>query len=447
MFRKIVLLAALLSTFYRSVATARTWHINADGTGEAPTIQAGIDSATAGDIVLVAPGTYSSTVQVQVDGQPTAVNAYVTKDISLRSENGPSVTKIDGTASSICILLVSVGSGAEVSGFEITIAPEMIGCLLFTQRSGQRNNQKVPFDRIAIRCDGSSCTIRDNVIHDADVGVRLNTSPATITDNAFENVGIGVEGTESDALVTQNSATTSFGEAFDFMNSSPTIQNNIMRGSSTAYSCVGIACVSSGPASSFTPTISGNTIEYVASQGIWCNGVSATIIGNKIKWTGIAAAVINYSYVSFTGNIVIQTTSGLILQYSEGAIEENTFVDVGIDLIGNATISRNILFGTAAIIGFSGSTPNVTCNDVFAPGTTITRGTSATDSNGNFSLDPEFCGIGGSDNYYLQSDSPCAPGNHPQGVDCGRIGAFDAKCGTVRVRPVTWGQIKALYRR
>ena len=47
--------------------------------------------------------------------------------------------------------------------------------------------------------------------------------------------------------------------------------------------------------------------------------------------------------------------------------------------------------------------------------------------NGNISVDPLFCDLY-SDNYYLRSDSPCLPGSHPYGNDCGLIGALSLGC-------------------
>ncbi|MCH7549144.1 MAG: hypothetical protein IH969_06370 [Candidatus Krumholzibacteriota bacterium] len=63
----------------------------------------------------------------------------------------------------------------------------------------------------------------------------------------------------------------------------------------------------------------------------------------------------------------------------------------------------------------------------------------------NFSLDPEFCGVPGSGNYFLQSSSPCAPGNDPFGGGCGLIGPLPVGCGAVPTEKTTWGAIKARY--
>ena len=60
----------------------------------------------------------------------------------------------------------------------------------------------------------------------------------------------------------------------------------------------------------------------------------------------------------------------------------------------------------------------------------------------NFSQDPEFCGALGW-NFFLQSDSPCAPANPP--FETYLIGALPVGCGTVDVEAKTWGEIKAIY--
>ena len=62
----------------------------------------------------------------------------------------------------------------------------------------------------------------------------------------------------------------------------------------------------------------------------------------------------------------------------------------------------------------------------------------------NFSQDPQFCGPSAG-NYYLQSDSPCAPGLSPF-PDVGLIGALPVGCATVKAESKTWGAIKDLYR-
>jgi hypothetical protein len=54
--------------------------------------------------------------------------------------------------------------------------------------------------------------------------------------------------------------------------------------------------------------------------------------------------------------------------------------------------------------------------------------------NGNFSVDPLFCLLRNPEEpWSLKDSSPCLPGQHPAGGDCGRIGAFDAGCSLVAV--------------
>jgi len=52
-----VFLLFCLTLLVTGSAFGRTWYVKSDGIGDAPTIQAGIDSAAAGDTVLVAAGT------------------------------------------------------------------------------------------------------------------------------------------------------------------------------------------------------------------------------------------------------------------------------------------------------------------------------------------------------------------------------------------------------
>ena len=66
---------------------------------------------------------------------------------------------------------------------------------------------------------------------------------------------------------------------------------------------------------------------------------------------------------------------------------------------------------------------------------------------GNFSACPSFCNAAGGD-FYLCDESPCLPGNHPDGYDCGLIGAWGegCSCGPTETAPTTWGSIKTMYR-
>ena len=91
-----------------TVAGAATLHVPS----EYPTIQAGVDSASVGDTVLVAPNTYSGTGNTDVQ--------FWGKDIALVSSSGPALTVIDCWSQARGFkLLDGVSRDALIEGFTV----------------------------------------------------------------------------------------------------------------------------------------------------------------------------------------------------------------------------------------------------------------------------------------------------------------------------------------
>jgi hypothetical protein len=131
-------------------------------------------------------------------------------------------------------------------------------------------------------------------------------------------------------------------------------------------------------------------------------------------------------------------------------IEGNTIVEnTGSDGAGiaavasNPTISETIIaynISGAGVSCPSSGVPTISCSVLFGNdgGDTIC----GTDGGGNLFVDPEFCGVSGSGDFRLQSDSPCALGNNGCGVQLGVLGVA---CSTTDTEATTWGQLKARY--
>ncbi len=422
--------------------SARTWYIRADGSGDAPTIQAGVDSSVAGDTVRVEVGLYTNIVDVVTQAGPRKAGVHLYKNVCLIGDG--IATVIAGGAGDIGVFASDVDASALIRGFTIRTRGGNAGCGGLAAAVPQAGSPT------GIWCERSFVRIEDCRITQNDRGLYLFQSPVTVSNCEFvdDNDPVVCEN-QSDANIVGCTARDCF-TLFVCYGSSPNLNDNrfydscdglLFDGNSHPY--LSGNHVTAGPAMITQYDVaavmlqSGGTVEnnefWQNSVGIWVHSsdTSTKVIRNNL-------------FVLNMLGVWASTSSHVV-------IENNTFEDNmdGIECMGDSeTIVRNNIIVDGSVGIHCPSLPIISCNDVFG----CTKAAylicpDQTGINGNISVDPQFCGVKYSGNYYLQSDSPCAPGNHPSGDDCGLIGAFPVNCGEVDVQTKTWGTIKSLYKR
>jgi hypothetical protein len=206
-----------------------------------------------------------------------------------------------------------------------------------------------------------------------------------------------------------------------------------------------IDCQNTGQAFLFTNGESYNAVleGFTIKNGngthggaIYCDGGSPTI-----------------RYNLFCDNIAWSTGGALHTRNGSPTIYNNTFDDNsapsggGIFLGPNsdAQIWQNIVCGSSSGGAFAcsgaGSGTFIYCNDLYANsgGDVVCVG----NAGNNYSLDPLFCGVPGSGNFFLQQTSPCTSTFSP----ClAAIGALGVQCTVTATENVSWGKVKTLYR-
>jgi parallel beta-helix repeat protein len=116
---------------------------------------------------------------------------------------------------------------------------------------------------------------------------------------------------------------------------------------------------------------------------------------------------------------------------------------------GDFELRNNLIaYNDVGVATDVGTTFTASCNNVFSYSNNYEATPDLTGINGNISVDPQYCAVDplGSLNFWIQSDSPCSPGNHPDGFSCDLIGKYPVGCGPTSVEEKSWGAIKELYK-
>jgi parallel beta-helix repeat protein len=293
--------------WYSTAAFGATIHVP----GDQPTIQAAIDAAVNGDVVVVYDGTYLENIN------------FLGKAITVHSENGPEATIIDGGNNDIVVSFFSAEETDSIlQGFTIRHAsnsgvacsasyPTISDCII-------KNNVGN-----GISLDDSSATISGCVIENnhgglTGGGIYCWQSAPTITNCTISNnsvdefLGGGIfmmnssSPTITGCLIANNAAGASYGQGggiYIGVNSNPTITNCIISNNSAAEGG-GIYCDYSNP-EFVNCTISANTATNYGG-GIYSidpGTDNGPIVINTILWGDTAGGIPNEIYLYFDASI------------------------------------------------------------------------------------------------------------------------------------------------
>ena len=366
-------LLCIAMTVLAARLSAGTIHVPADQ----PTIQAAINVAANGDIVLVAPGTYQENID------------FSGKAIKVTSSNGPAVTIIDG------------GKVAPVATF-ISGESQLSVLSRFTIQNGTATFSS-SYDGGGIYISNSSPTISGNIIQNNTAcngggGVAVEFSSAVLRGNVIRNNsqagcsggtgggGINVGGAGSVQLIGNTIENNSWGSGGGgislFAAGTPTLMNNIIRGNSA-------------------PGSQGGGIAIA-------NDADALILQNVFYSNNAAQGGAIYFLVpsGYRGPYLVNNTFAAN-SASQGAA---VYAD-GFD--SQVLFYNNLLVGPTAANAvycdgtYSQTPPTFYNNDAYSPIGSGLQGTCASQAatNGNISVNPRFVNAGGN-NFRLQSISP-----------------------------------------
>jgi hypothetical protein len=395
-----ILAASVICLVLISVSAAATWHVEADATGDVPTIQAAVDSAAPGDTVLLASGTYTGSGNYNI--------VVPDKAFLLTSATGDPAD---------CVVDCEGHLGSPRRGFDIQTGmsdyyPVIRG---ITVRNGLVYDGYNYFGG-AVYCEGS-ITMRDCVFESNEAGgggaiIFHGNGEAALTHCTFAS----------------NRAT-----------------ENYLGGGAVFIDGVALWVTVDSCAFYYNQASVGGAIccyEHEAEAYIQ----NSLFVHNGATFEGGGIIVVNM-YASI-GNCTFHANDA---PEGSGVFTYASWLGYTLADVRNCIIAYGAGGCGYYQPHFEPTDHGLQCTNIFG-----NEGGDYVDSletklgvDGNFSAEPAFCNSEFEPyDLSLCDGSPCMPGNHPDGYDCGLIGALGEGCicGPTRTQPSTWGGIKALYR-
>ncbi|MCB9516107.1 MAG: T9SS type A sorting domain-containing protein [Candidatus Latescibacteria bacterium] len=395
-------------------AQAATLTVQADGLGDYPTIQAGVDAALPGDTVLLAPGVYMGGGNVNV--------SYLGKGITVTSEDSDPAT---------CIIDCQAEVRSPARGFTFDSGEDesaVLSCV--TVREGMQLGG-------AVYCEGSSPTIERCIF--------LNN---TATDVASYYLGGALMCYMAAPLIRDcefigNEAI--WGGAIGGLSSTVHVLDCGFEGNTGGLG--GAFYLDHDQGSKIQGcSINGGSADLGA--GLWIRDATGTTISETMFLDNVAELGGGAIRCQFGGDAVVSQcliSSNSATQYGGGIscfkssprivastiVENFSALGAGLSVAGDSTTVAEMCViafnaGGSGLHGINGASVAMSCSDVFGNegGNVGGELSDQTGLYGNISENPLFCDFDDR-NFTLAEGSPCLPG----GNDCSvQIGAFGMGC-------------------
>ena len=417
-----------------------------------PTIQAGLDAASAGDTVLVSCGTYNE------------------HDIDMKS----GVCVAGETGDPGCVVVDAQYLGRVFSCIGVDEAA-IEGLTIRHGFSGYAPGGGMYCEACTLSVSG--VVFEDNSAYDNGGALYCLESELSLSDVVFEGNAAHLGGSGgaiyadwssaglSSALFEGNTCEADGGAVY-LTNSSGPITDVTFSGNTAGSEGGGLYCYRCAP--HLNDVVFETNHANRDGGGMFCYYYSKPVLVDVLFAENSASrhsgglhmktyANGSLTNVTFWRNTAVEHAGGLMLMsWTHPPIVSCTFAENSAGMNGGGIfcinesspeISRTIIAFSPSgegIYGMEDCFPTLACCDVYGNAGAGYGGTvqNQTGMVGNIAEDPLFCGMSSGD-LEIDAASPCAP----SGGECGMLmGAHDMGCGISAVEETSWGAIKAMYR-